>query len=86
MQWRGIMEGYMSRDRIDWQQCSVVEMVPGRCSGRPVVRNTRLLVDCILDNFDDGLEPKEIAEIFNVPVEPVYAILEFRQQQLGDPD
>jgi uncharacterized protein (DUF433 family) len=62
---------------IDWTTCPDVESVPGRCSGQPVVKGTRVLVQGILDNAED-CTPEEIAtEIFDVPVEVVRRILDF---------
>jgi uncharacterized protein (DUF433 family) len=64
---------------IDWTNCPDVESVPGRCSGQPVVKGTRLTVDAILNNADAGCSAEEIAtEIFEgVTVEQVRRILRF---------
>jgi uncharacterized protein (DUF433 family) len=75
----------MTEPRLDWQQCDNVEVIPGRVSGAPVLRNTRLPVQAILNNYDDGLEPDRIAEIFDVPVSDVQQILAFRERQLAGP-
>jgi uncharacterized protein (DUF433 family) len=68
---------------IDWTQCGIVEVVPGRVSGAPVLKNTRLPVDAILTNYDAGLDPDQVAELFDVPVSDVRMILEFREQQVA---
>ena len=73
----------MTETRIDWKQCSVVEMVPGRLAGAPVLKNTRLPVAAILNNYDDGLEPQQVADIFEVAVSDVRAILEYREKQVA---
>ncbi len=73
----------MAEPDVDWTLCSVVEMVPGRLSGAPVVKNTRLPVDAILTNYDAGLEPEEVAAIFEIAVANVLTILAFREQQLA---
>jgi hypothetical protein len=44
---------------IDWSQCPDVESVPGRCSGQPVVKRTRLTVDAILNNADPDAAPRK---------------------------
>ena len=67
----------------DGFSASIVETVPGRLAGAPVLKNTRLPVDAILNNYDDGLEPEQIAEIFEVPVADVRTILEYREDQLA---
>jgi uncharacterized protein (DUF433 family) len=73
----------MAEPRVDWTLCDIVEMVPGRLSGAPVVKNTRLPVDAILINYDAGLDPEEVATIFEVEVADVRAILAFREKQLA---
>jgi uncharacterized protein (DUF433 family) len=67
---------------IDWSRCPDVESVPGRCSGQPVVKGTRLTVDAILNNAEAGCSAEEIAtEIFEgVTVEQVRRILRFAYQ------
>jgi len=70
---------------IDWSLCSVVEMVPERLSGVPVLKNTRLPVDAVFNNYDSGMEPEEIAAIFQVEVADVRTVLAFREEQLGRP-
>jgi len=70
---------------IDWSRCEVVESVPGRLAGAPVLLGTRLPVQAILDNYDDGLEPEQVAAIFEVAASDVAAVLEFRQRAAGTP-
>jgi hypothetical protein len=46
---------------IDWSDCPWVEVVPGKVSGAPLLKNTRLPVDAIIGNYDafrdEGLSP-----------------------------
>jgi uncharacterized protein (DUF433 family) len=47
---------------IDWTGCELVEQVPGKVSGAPLLKNTRLPVEAILENYDafvdiEGLSP-----------------------------
>ena len=63
---------------IDWTNCPDVESVPDRCSGAWCVKGTRVMVQGILDNAEDGYSAEEIAtEIFELPVEVVRRILAF---------
>ena len=45
---------------IDWTQCELIECVPGKVSGRPVVRGTRILPDAIVGSFDLGETIEEL--------------------------
>jgi uncharacterized protein (DUF433 family) len=62
---------------IDWSQCPDVESVPGRCGGAWVVKGTRVMVECILDNAED-CTPEQIArEIYDLDLDAVRRILAF---------
>jgi uncharacterized protein (DUF433 family) len=62
-------------EKIDWSECSLVEVKPEVQSGAPVLRGTRMPVNAIVDNFDYGVSVPEIAEQFEVPVDCIEAIL-----------
>ncbi len=52
---------------MDWKDCPLVEIVPGKVSGQPVIAGTRILADSIPENYeaflDEGLSPEDaIAE------------------------
>ena len=44
-----------THDKIDWLECSLVEIKQGVQSGAPVLRGARMPVSGIVDNFDYGL-------------------------------
>ena len=64
---------------MDWSECSLVETKPGVQRGRPVVRGTRVTVDdSIIGNWEAGLEPPEIVNLFpSVTVQQVKDILSY---------
>ena len=78
-----------------WDDCSLIERVPGRVSGAPVFKNTRLPVSVVVENVDgfrklDGQSVDEaIASTlacFDVPhgadgIRTVFANREARQHQ-----
>jgi len=49
---------------IDWTGCELVERVPGKVSGRPVVRGTRILADTIVQDYELGESIEDIQEGF----------------------
>lgn len=49
---------------VDWTACELIEQVPGKVSGRPVVRGTRIMPDPIVNSFDLGDSVEEIHEGF----------------------
>jgi uncharacterized protein (DUF433 family) len=62
---------------IDWSQCPDVESVPGRCSGARVVKDSRVMVSGILDNFEADQTAREVASMFSLPVATVRRVLRF---------
>jgi uncharacterized protein (DUF433 family) len=49
---------------IDGMACELIEQVPGKVSGRPIVRGTRILPDAILNSYELGDTIEEIHEGF----------------------
>lgn len=47
---------------VDWTGCELVERIPGKVSGRPVVRDTRFLADTIVQHAELGSSLEEIHE------------------------
>jgi uncharacterized protein (DUF433 family) len=47
---------------MDWTGCDLVEVIPGKASGRPLVKGTRVPADVIVSNFDAGSPVDEIEE------------------------
>ena len=77
----------MNRETIDWSDCPLVEIIPGKVSGAPLLKNTRLPVDAITGNYvafrDEGLSPDAaIAETLDcypeAGLENIKAILSYR--------
>lgn len=47
---------------VDWKDCSLVEQVPGRCSGAPTVVGSRIFPDTIAKYYWSGATVEEIRE------------------------
>lgn len=47
---------------IDWAGCELVERIPGKVSGRPIIRGTRILADTIVQDAELGSPLEEIRE------------------------
>jgi uncharacterized protein (DUF433 family) len=73
----------MTEDQVDWSKCPLVEFVPGKVSGAPVLKATRMPVQTIVDNYDAGMMPAEIAEVWEIDLSDVQAVLEHRENQLA---
>ena len=63
---------------LDWTQCELIECVPGKVSGKPVVRGTRILPDAIVGSFDHGESIAELSEGFpTLSVAQIQRLIEF---------
>lgn len=69
------------RETIDWSQCPLVETDPEVQSGAYVLKGTRMTVDAIVGNFDYGESASDIAEMFEIPLERVEAVLGYVKSQ-----
>jgi len=65
---------------IDWSDCPIVERNPRKMAGVPTLRAWRLSADSIVENHDDGVSAAEIAEMFEVPIADVEAILAYAER------
>jgi uncharacterized protein (DUF433 family) len=72
---------------IDWMACELVEVVPGKVSGRPIVRGTRILPDAIVDSYDLGETMEELREGFPaLSISQIKRLIEFARAQRGHPE
>jgi uncharacterized protein (DUF433 family) len=65
---------------MDWTGCPDVETVPGKVSGVPILKHSRMPADAILENHLGGLPANEIAEVFQLPAEGVRRLLAYAAQ------
>jgi uncharacterized protein (DUF433 family) len=64
---------------IDWTACELIERVPGKVSGRPVVRGTRIMPEAIVGSYDLGETVDELHEGFpTLSVDQIKRLIEVR--------
>jgi len=67
---------------IDWTQCELIECVPGKVSGRPVVRGTRIMPDAIVGSYDLGETVEELHQGFpTLTIDQIKRLIEFAHAQ-----
>jgi uncharacterized protein (DUF433 family) len=70
------------RTEIDWTTCELIEQVPGKVSGQPVVKGTRILPDAIANSFELGDSVEEIHEGFPaLSIAQIQYLIRFVQEQ-----
>ena len=60
---------------MDWLDCAVVEVVPGKVSGVPIIRHSRVRPDDLVANRAEG--EAWLSYAYDLPVETVRAVLSF---------
>jgi uncharacterized protein (DUF433 family) len=62
---------------VDWSGCEVVEIVPGKVSGVPLLRGTRVPADAVVENYESGESVEEIAFNFDLIVDAIRRVLAY---------
>ena len=67
---------------IDWMACELIEAVPGKVSGKPVVRGTRIMPDAIANSYELGETIEELREGFpTLSIDQIKRLIEFAADQ-----
>ena len=68
---------------LNWEECPVVESVPGKVSGAWVLKGTRMPVSAIFQNLEAGASIDDIMEWFDgLDRGQVKAVIEFAARSL----
>jgi len=65
---------------MDWSGCPLVERVPGKLSGAPVIVHSRVRPDDLIANRAEG--PQWLAENYSLPLDTVKQVLAFYDRNL----
>ncbi|TMB22761.1 MAG: DUF433 domain-containing protein [Deltaproteobacteria bacterium] len=69
---------------LDWNDCPVVERLPGKVSGEWLFRGTRVPVKALFENLEDGARVDDFLEWFpGVTREQVEAVLRHAERSLA---
>ncbi|MGA3203865.1 MAG: DUF433 domain-containing protein [Bryobacteraceae bacterium] len=67
---------------VDWTGCELVERIPGKVSGRPLVSGTRILADTVVQDAELGSPLEEIHENYpDLPLATIERLLSFARAQ-----
>jgi uncharacterized protein (DUF433 family) len=73
-------------ENIDWSDCPLIERVPGKMSGEPVIKGTRVLARTIVDNFEGGSSVEEIHENYpHVSSDTIRTLISYHQSHSRQP-
>jgi uncharacterized protein (DUF433 family) len=61
-----------------WEHCELVERIPGKYGGRPVIKGTRVEPDTVLADYELGSSVEEIHKNFpTVPADTIRKLIAF---------
>ena len=66
---------------MDWSGCDLIEIIPGKVSGVPLIKGTRVPADQVIISLDGGETVEEIAYNFDLRPSDVFHILQFRDSK-----
>jgi uncharacterized protein (DUF433 family) len=61
--------------KLNWSECAAIETVPGKMSGQPVIRGTRVRPSDLLVNRDQGVP--WLVENFGIPADTIRDVFAF---------
>jgi uncharacterized protein (DUF433 family) len=71
----------MTDSYVDWTGCELVERIPGKVSGRPIVRGTRILADTIVQDYELGETVEDIQEGFpSLTIGQIKRLIQFAEE------
>jgi len=62
---------------VDWTDCELVEVVPGKVSGVPLLKGSRVQADSIVENAESGESVDDIAYNFDLNPEDIHRVLAY---------
>lgn len=63
---------------MDWSGCEIVEVVTGKVSGVPLIRNSRVPADQVAESLDAGETVEQVAFNYDLKPEDVLCVKLFR--------
>ncbi len=72
----------MRNQNDNWSDCDLIERVPGKMNGEPVIKGTRVMAQTLVDNFEGGSPVDEIAGNYpHVPADVIRKVIAFHQRK-----
>lgn len=77
----------LSPKEIDWTACELIEQIPGKVSGRPIVRGTRIMPAAIVNSHDMGESIDDIHEDWpSLSTAQIKRLIKFAHAQREQPN
>ncbi len=67
---------------MQWTGCETVEQIPGKVSGVPVLRGSRVQAETVVQSHDLGETAEEIAYSYDLSLQDVKSVLRFADRHV----
>ena len=67
---------------MDWTGCDTVEVIPGKVSGLPILKHSRVQADTVLESHELGESVEDIAFSFHLDPDDIRKVLAFAEARL----
>ena len=64
---------------MDWSGCPIVEVIPGKVSGAPILRHSRVTADAVLESYQLGESVDDIAYSFDLNPTDIRTVLAYAE-------
>jgi uncharacterized protein (DUF433 family) len=71
-----------SEETMDWTGCKLVEVVPGKVSGVPILKHSRVPADAVVESYELGESVEDIAYSYSLKAEDIRKVLAFAQTRV----
>jgi uncharacterized protein (DUF433 family) len=73
-------------EKIDWANCALVERIPGKQGGGPLVKGTRIPADQIVEEWELGSAVEEIGENYpSITRDQITRLIAFANEHRSQP-
>jgi len=69
---------------MDWSGCEAIEVVPGKLSGVPILKHSRVTADAVLESYELGESVEDIAYSYSLDPEQIEKVLAFAEVRFSN--
>ena len=66
---------------MDWSSCDIVEVIPGKVGGVPILKGTRVPADTVWESYELGESVEAIAYSFFLRPEDIRKVLAYAESR-----
>lgn len=66
---------------MEWVGCEAVEVVPGKLSGVPILKHSRVPADAVLESYELGESVEDIAYSYSLDPEEIRKVIAFAESR-----